>query len=492
MKILLVYPKSPSTFWSFHNAVKFISKKSAEPPLGLITVAAMLPRKWDKKLIDMNIRSLKDEHILWADYVFLTGMNIHKESFKKVVRRCNELNRKVVAGGPMVTFDHKEFLGVDHFVLNEAEKTLPPFLRDLEKGRARRIYSSKSFPDISQTPIPLWHLLEKEKYSSMSIQYSRGCPHNCEFCSITVLNGHKPRTKTSGQFLAELQALYDGGWRAGVFIVDDNFIGNKRMLKNDFLPALIEWSKAHKYPFEFTTEVSVNLADDARLMELMARAGFNHTFVGIETTNSDSLVECGKKQNVERDLLSAVKKMHKQGLRVSGGFILGFDHDPPTIFKQMIDFIQSSGIVTAMVGLLNAPPGTRLSERLKKEKRLLGEMTGDNLDGSINFIPKMNYQKLISGYKDVLETIYSQKDYYERVKTFLKEFRPGSSKSNRVSLQGVKALLKSMWILGVVEKGKRYYWKLLFYSLFRHTKKFPLAIEMAIYGFHFRQVIKNT
>ena len=491
MNILLVYPQSPSTFWSFRNAVKFISKKSAEPPLGLITVAAMLPATWDKKLIDMNIRPLKDEHILWADFVFLTGMTIHKESFKKVLRRCNALNRKVVAGGPMVSFDYKEFPEVDHFVLNEAEITLPRFLEDLEKGRARQIYSSKKFPDICRTPVPLWNLLEKDKYSSMSIQYSRGCPHNCEFCSITVLNGHKPRTKSSAQFLAELEALYMSGWRDGVFIVDDNFIGNKKKLKNDFLPALIEWSKAHDYPFEFTTEVSINLADDARLMSLMSLAGFNHTFVGIETTHSASLAECGKKQNIERDLLSSVRKLHQAGLRVSGGFILGFDHDPPSIFKDMTAFIQNSGVVTAMVGLLNAPSGTPLWQRLKKEKRLLNEMSGDNLDGSINFVPIMNYHNLIAGYKEVLTTIYSQKVYYERVKTFLKEYRPSALKSNRVCLQGIKALFKSIWILGFLEKGKRYYWKLFFYSLLRQTKKFPLAVEMAIYGFHFRQIIKS-
>ena len=491
MNILLVYPQSPSTFWSFHNAVRFIAKKSAEPPLGLITVAAMLPQDWQKKLIDMNVSLLRDEDIKWADYVFLTGMTIHKTSFKKIVRRCNELNTKVVAGGPMVTFDHNEFLGVDHFILNEAEVTLPLFLEDLQRGRAQSVYTSEEYPDICRTPAPVWDLLEMDKYTGMSIQYSRGCPYNCEFCSITLLNGHVPRSKSAGQFLGELQALYDSGWRDGVFIVDDNFIGNKRKLKNELLPALIQWSMVHNYPFEFTTEVSVNLADDAKLMSMMSQAGFNHTFVGIETTNTDSLAECGKKQNIRRNLLTAVQKMHYNGLRVSGGFILGFDHDPLSIFKQMTDFIQQSGVVTAMVGLLNAPSGTPLWQRLKKERRLLSSISGDNLDGSINFIPKMNYQKLISGYKEVLETIYSQKEYYERVKTFLKDFRPSGLKSNRVSLQGIKALFKSMWILGVLEKGKSYYWKLFFFSLFKETKKFPLAVEMAIYGFHFRQVIKS-
>jgi len=492
MKILLVYPQIPSTFWSFKSAVKFVSKKSTEPPLGLVTVAALLPEDWEKRIIDTNVTHLRDEDIKWADYLFITGMNIQKDSFKKIVRRSNELNTPVAAGGPMVTSDYKEFLGIDHFILNEGEITLPRFLADLERGEAEHVYQSDEFPDISQLPIPQWELLDLDKYTNMSIQYSRGCPFDCEFCSITMLNGHKPRTKDTSQFLHELDAVYNLGWRGGVFIVDDNFIGNKRKLKQDLLPALIEWSIEHDYPFNFGTEVSINIADDDELMLLMAQAGFDHTFVGIETPDTDCLLECGKKQNINRDLLSSVNKLHQKGLRVSGGFILGFDNDPPGIFEQLISFIQKSGITTAMVGLLNAPAGTKLFKRLKNENRLLDSSTGDNMDGSINFIPKMKYQNLIAGYKRVLETIYSQKDYYERVKKFLQDYQPQIQKLKKITYQDIKALLKSIWFLGIREKGKRYYWKLFFYSLFRQTKKFPMAITMAIYGFHFRQVIKNV
>ncbi|HDL18787.1 MAG TPA: DUF4070 domain-containing protein [Bacteroidetes bacterium] len=492
MKILLVYPETPVTFWSFKDALRFISKKSAEPPLGLLTIAAMLPVDWDKKLIDMNVSPLKDEQIRWADYLFLTGMNIHKCSFKKVMRRSNELNTPVVAGGPMVTTDYEEFLGVDHFVLNEAEATLPPFLNDLRAGKAKHIYTTKEFPEITHTPVPLWHLLEKKKYGNMSIQYSRGCPYNCEFCSITMLNGHRPRTKSTEQFLAELTTLFDYGWRGSIFVVDDNFIGNKKKIKNELLPALIEWSKQHHYPFEFGTETSINLADDDRLIKLMAEAGFNHTFIGIETPNDESLAECGKTQNLKQDLLPSIKKLHKAGLRVSGGFIIGFDHDLSDIFEQQIRFIRNSGIVTAMVGLLNAPAGTRLFERLKKENRLLSNSSGNNMDGSINFIPKMKYQTLIAGYKRVLETIYSPKEYYERVKTFLTEYQSTIKNPVRITFSEIKALFKSMWFLGVLEKGKQYYWKLFFLSLFKYPKKFPMAITLAIYGFHFRQVVKTT
>ncbi len=492
MNVLLVYPETPCTFWSFKEALKFISKKSSEPPLGLLTVAAMLPEDWEKKLIDMNVSPLKDEDIRWADYLFISGMNIHKSSFKEVIRRSNELGTPVVAGGPMVTADHREFLGVDHFILNEAEITLPRFLKDLQNGCPKPIYSTKKFPDISQTPVPLWNLLDKKKYAIMSIQYSRGCPYDCEFCSITMLNGHRPRTKSKEQFITELESLYQQGWRGGVFIVDDNFIGNKKKLKAELLPALIEWSQKRKHPFSFTTEASINLADDEELVQLMVEAGFDHTFIGIETPNSESLVECGKKQNLQRNMLTSVKKLQNHGLRVSGGFIVGFDNDPPNIFEQQINFIQKSGIVLAMVGLLNAPTGTRLFKRLKSERRILSTLSGDNMDGSLNFIPKMEYRTLIAGYKRILETIYSQRKYYERVKNFLREYNQPVKKAQKLTFTDIKALLKSMWILGIRGKEKRYYWQLFFLSLFKYPKKFPIAITLAVYGFHFRRIVKTV
>jgi radical SAM superfamily enzyme YgiQ (UPF0313 family) len=491
MKILLVYPETPSTFWSFCNAIKFISKKSSSIPLGLITIAAMLPKTWKKKLIDMNVSQLTDKHIIWADYVFVSGMNVHIKSFKQIVKRCNELDVKVVAGGPLVKSNYQEFLGVDHFILDEAEVTLPQFLEDLQNGHAKRIYSTDKFPDLSSTPEPLWNLLEIKKYAGMNIQYSRGCPFDCEFCSITTMNGRKPRTKSKEQFLSELESLYMHGWRGHVFIVDDNFIGNKRKLKSEILPALIEWSKKRNYPFAFTTEVSINLADDEDLVRLMVEAGFNHTFIGIETPNEDSLTECGKNQNQRGDMVASVKKLQRHGLIVSGGFIVGFDHDTPTIFEQQIHFIQKSGIVTAMVGLLNALSGTRLFNRLESENRLLNIMSGNNMDGAINFIPKMDYQKLIKGYKELLETIYSPKEYYKRIKTFLQEYSLPRKKLNRLKFCDIQAFAKSLWKLGLLEKGKQYYWKLILLSLFKYPKKFSIAVTMAIYGFHFRRIVES-
>ena len=491
MKILLVYPQYPDTFWSFKHALKFVSKKAAFPPLGLLTVAAMLPGGWEKKLVDMNVTRLTDDDIKWADYVFISAMVVQQNSVKEVITRCKGLNTKIVAGGPLFTTGYEDFDGVDHFVLGEAEVTLPLFLEDLEKGCARHVYTSDMRPEISKTPIPLWSLINMKAYSSMNVQYSRGCPFNCEFCDIILLNGHTPRTKDREQLLAELEELYRRGWRDSVFVVDDNFIGNKKKLKLEILPAIIEWRKGKKYPFPLFTESSINLADDEELMKLMVAAGFNTVFIGIETPNEESLVECAKLQNQNRDLVASVKKIQNYGMEVQGGFIVGFDSDPPNIFKDQINFIQKSGIVTAMVGLLNAPTGTRLYQRLKEENRLVKAFTGNNTDCSLNFIPKMNYETLIDGYKHILNTIYSPKHYYERVKTFLREYKPRRGTAGRLQSHHIRAFFKSIWFLGIREKGRRYYWKLFLSTLLKQPRKFPISISLSVYGYHFRKVVEK-
>ena len=327
----------------------------------------------------------------------------------------------------------------------------------------------------------------------MNIQYSRGCPFSCDFCDIIILNGHKPRTKTKDQILAELEALRANNWRGSVFIVEDNFIGNKKKLKAEILPAIITWMREKKHIFSMFTEVSINLVDDEELMQMMGEAGFSRVFIGIETPNEDSLAECNKFTNKNRDLVASVKKIQNYGFEVQGGFIVGFDSDPLSIFRNQINFIQNSGIVTAMVGLLNAPRGTELYQRMKKENRLLTTMSGDNMDFSLNFIPKMNQQTLINGYKQILNTIYSPKQYYERVTTFLKEFKPKKRKEEVLHLQAyhIEGLLKSMWVLGIKEKGRCYYWKFFFATLFKYPHSFPLSMSLAVYGFHFRKVIEQ-
>lgn len=491
MKVLLVYPRCPDTFWSFRHALKFISKKASFPPLGLLTVAAMLPEEWEKKLADMNVSALTEDDLKWADCVFVGAMVVQKKSALDVVGRAKRLGKRVVAGGPLFTADHQGFEGVDHFVLNEAENTLPPFLDDLDKGRARPIYTSQEWPDIKRTPPPLWNLIDMKRYATMSIQYSRGCPFDCEFCDVVGLNGHRPRTKTSEQILEELELLYTQGWRGGVFFVDDNFIGNKKRLKEEILPSLIEWMIRRRYPFHFLTEASLNISDDEELIRGMVRAGFRTVFIGIETPHEESLAECSKHQNKNRDLVACVHKIQDAGLEVQGGFIVGFDHDPPSIFDRQINFIQKSGIVTAMVGLLTAQRGTRLYRRLKNEDRLLHDTSGDNTDCSLNFIPKMRTETLISGYRKILRTIYSPKHYYKRVMTFLKEYKPRPLKKKTVlEFCYFKAFLKSIWVLGIKGKERLYYWKLLSWTLLRHPRSFSLAVSFSIYGFHFRKIMQ--
>jgi len=491
MNILLVYPKIPSTFWSFEGALKIISKKSAEPPLGLITIAAMLPQFWKLKLVDMNVTELIDRDIKWADFIFLSGMNVQLNSFRDVIKRSNLLGTKLVAGGPLATTQHQDFLGVDHFVLNEAEITLPAFLNDLENGNPKAIYTSPKFPDVENSPMPKWELLDIKKYAAMSLQYSRGCPYDCEFCSITMLNGRTPRTKSKEQFLSELDRIYKLGWRGSISVVDDNFIGNKVKLKKEILPALIEWSKVRKHPFNFITEVSINLADDEELMDKMVNAGFDSLFIGIETPNSSSLDECGKKQNLKRNLVQSVHKLQNKGLLVSGGFIVGFDNDPPSIFDDQINFIKESGIISAMVGLLNAPTGTKLFKRLKSENRLLETFNGNNMDSSVNFVPKMKYSDLIRGYADILKTIYADKEFYIRIKKFLKNYHPPELRRKIPTIAELRIFIKLVWNLGVIGKGKIYFWKLFIHSLFNHPQKFVLAMTLAVYGFHFKQIVKT-
>ena len=486
MNVLLIYPEFPDTFWSFKHALKFIHKKAAFPPLGLLTLGAMLPEEWSKRLVDINATKLTEKDLAWADCAFISGMVVQRESARQTIARCKEAGLKVIAGGPLFTSKYEEFEDVDHFVLNEAELTLPPFLADFKMGHAKRVYETSEFCDIREALAPMWELADLKRYASMSIQFSRGCPFNCEFCNVTALFGHRPRIKTAEQIIAELDGLYHVGWRGQVFFVDDNFIGNKRYLKTQLLPALIKWQKDQK-GIPFFTEASVNLADDQRLMEMMVEAGFDTVFIGIETPDEESLAECNKKQNKNRDLVEDVKRMQRAGLQVQAGFIVGFDNDTPSIFQRQIDFIQKSGIVTAMVGLLQAPPGTRLHERLKRESRLLGHMSGDNVDGTTNIIPKMDLNTLHEGYRNILRHIYSHKHYYQRIKTFLGEYKAPKIEIP-LDFQRFLAFFRSNIRLGILGKERFQYWKLLLWTLFRRPELFSLAVTLAIQCYHFRKI----
>ncbi len=492
MNILLVYPRFPDTYWSFKHALKFISKKSLNIPLGLITVASLLPKYWNKKLTDMNVSKLKDKNIAWADYVFISAMTVQTASVRMVIKRCKQLNTKIVAGGPLFTEEYENFADVDHLVLNEAEITLPLFIDDLNNGRPKRIYQTDLFADMVNSPVPDYSLLSHRHYAMAGIQYSRGCPFDCEFCDITALFGRRVRTKTPAQIIDELSLMYKMGWRGSVFFVDDNFIGHKKKIKTELLPGMVKWMKTNKQPFMFTTEASINLADDQELMDMMVKAGFIKVFVGIETPEEMSLTECNKLQNNKRDMIFNVKCIQQSGMEVTAGFIVGFDNDPANIFQRQVDFIQQSGIITAMVGLLNAPRMSKLYHRLHKEGRILSAFSGDNTDFSMNFIPKMDREMLMKGYQKIIKGIYSSKSYYERVRLFLKNYDPPFKAQRKVTLKKLSALMKSIVILGILQKDRWHYWHLFFWSLFNKPKSFPLAVTYSIYGYHFRKVFREN
>ena len=486
MNVLLICPAFPNTFWSFTYALKFVGKKAAYPPLGLLTVAAMLPEEFHKRLVDVNTDKLTEEDLAWADMAFIGGMAVQRESAKHIIARCKARGLKVVAGGPLFSAEADEFGEVDHLVLDEAELTLPIFLEDLKNGHPRKIYRASGFCDLSYTPIPAWALVRMRKYASMSIQFSRGCPFNCDFCNVTTLFGHRVRMKTPQQVLAELDSLYADGWRSNIFFVDDNFIGNKAYLKARLLPALIEW-RQNKKGCVFYTEASINLADDPELLDMMSRAGFDSVFIGIESPDEGSLTECQKIQNKNRDLLKDVRRIQRAGLQVLGGFIVGFDSDSPSTFQRHIDFIQKSGIVTAMVGILQAPPGTRLFERLQKENRVVGPISGDNVDGTTNIVPKMGINTLTEGYQAIMGHIYSPQHYYQRVKTLMKELGTPQARTP-MNYQRVLAFFRSSLRLGIFGKERFHYWHLLLWSLIRNPRQLSLAVTLAIYGHHFRRI----
>jgi len=489
MKVLLVYPEFPDTYWSFRHALTFEGKRSAFPPLGLLTVSAMLPESWERRLVDMNVRALKPSDIQWADVVFASAMLVQKESLKQVVALCNAARKRVIVGGPYVTTTLEELTGADHVVLGEAEETLPQLVRDLERGEALPVYHAPERPQLALTPIPDFKLADLKRYSAMSVQYSRGCPFNCEFCDIIEIYGRVPRTKSNEQMLAELDVLKQAGWRGTVFIVDDNFIGNKKNVKL-MLPHLAEWQERHGRPFTFITEASVNLAEDDTLLDLMRQAGFNRAFLGIETPVEASLKEAQKGQNTRRDLLESVKKIQSYGIEVMAGFIVGFDNDPEDIFERMTHFIRESAIPLAMVGLLTALPNTQLWRRLSGEGRLLGESEGNNTHSDLNFIPRMDSAILVEGYKSILRSIYDTREYYDRALECLKRVsQPGLKSQRRNSIiRDASALARITLRLGVRDRDRMEFWRFMTQTLAHHRGAFADSMRLAAMGYHFRKL----
>ncbi len=490
-RTLLAYPAIPDTYWSLTGFLPFLGKKAMVPPLGLASVAALLPENFTCRLVDLNIEDLTDEDLRWADLVFLSAMVIQKESFDEIVSRAKEFGCRIVAGGPYPTSSYQKIDGVDHFVLNEAEITLPRFIDDLERGEAHPLYTSSEKPSLDIVPIPRFDLIKVQNYLTMAIQFSRGCPFNCEFCDIIEMFGRKPRLKSPDQLLMEIEAVQRTGFRGSIFLVDDNFIGHKRKVK-DLLRAIIQWQKDRGYPFQFYTEASVDLAGDEEMMQLMQDAGFDFVFLGLETPNEESLKATGKDHNLKIDLVEAVDRIQRHGMAVAGGFILGFDTDDETIFDRMIEFVERSSIPMAMIGLLAAMPNTQLYRRLEKEGRLLEDWSGSNTHNlEANFITTLPHEVLAEGYKRVLRTLYRPRSYFDRSLRFLKKLPTKKVSPPPYSIPHMGFILFISLIWQSLSFYGLEYLRYLFLGMRHRLSMLPDLIAYSLQGHHFITYTRN-
>src|SRR5712692_2236545 len=491
MKALFVYPEFPNTYWSFKHALPLAGKRSPVPPLGPLTRGTRRTCYSKRRLGEANVTNLRDADLEWADIVFCSAMIVQQCSLRKILDRCKAQGKRIAIGGPFVSTGSEHVDDADFLFLGEAELLLPDFLRDLDAGHPQHIYQTDKKPDLTHTPVPDFALADMKRYSSMCIQFSRGCPFNCEFCDIIEIYGRVPRTKTNAQMIAEFDALLDSGWRGRLFIVDDNFIGNKKAVKN-LLPELCDWMERRKYPFGLFTEASVNLADDDALLALMRRANFRKVFLGIETPVEASLKEAQKGQNTRRDLMESVRKIQSYGMAVMAGFIVGFDNDPADIFQRQIDFITQSGIAMAMVGLLSALPDTQLWRRLKGEGRLILESTGDNTDCTLNFIPKIDSETLIAGYKTIMRTLYEPAEYYARALTSLKNtITTGMPRDRVLNLENLMAGVSVVFKLGLLDHSRRDFWRFLRRTNSEDRSLLAEAVALAAMGYHFRRITEQ-
>jgi radical SAM superfamily enzyme YgiQ (UPF0313 family) len=483
MKALLVNPEFPPTYWSYRYALRFVGKRCAQPPLGLATVAALLPRHWEPRMVDLNVERLRDRDLSAADVVLVTGMHSQRASLHDVLARCRKLGVKTVVGGPYATSEPHLLEEADHLVLGEAEDTLAAFCADLEAGRAPRIVQNEERPDVTKTPIPRYDLLRPGAYHSMSLQYSRGCPFSCEFCDIIVVFGRRPRTKTAEQVEAELDAIEATGFRGSVFFVDDNFIGNKKAVRA-LLPAIRSWQERHGWPFDFYTEASLNLAEDAALMTAMTEAGFSSVFIGIESPSEEALLETRKNQNIGGSLVDRVHEVLRHGLDVWGGFIVGFDSDGPEIFDRQIEFIEKAAIPEAMVGLLHAIPGTPLEKRLRAEGRLRPMASTDQF-GRTNFQTRLPEEEVVHGYRRILQSLYEPDRYLNRVRAMMRVRPAFVSRHGWLQPRKLLAGARAMAVQGIAGSYRRSYWRFLREVWRADRQRLAEAVMRAACGHHF-------
>ena len=493
-KALLVYPEHPPTYWGANYALEMVGIKAAFPPLGLLTIAAMFPPEYELRVADMNVAPLEDSDLEWADMVFTSTMIVQRVSLNTVIERCNRAGVPVIAGGPHPTTFHDEIPGVDHFVLDEAEEIFPGFLRDLESGIAKTIYREPRKPDVTLTPVPRFDLIDLENYYSMGLQFSRGCPFDCEFCDITKLYGRVPRTKSPAQMVTEFDSLRKLGWKGPLFLVDDNFIGNKREAMK-LLPVIAEWQKAHGYPFTLSTEASVNLAHMDELMDAMVEAGFDTVFLGIETPNPKALIKTKKPQNTSRKeenfLFNAVRKIQHKGMQVQGGFILGLDSDDEGVFDAQIEFIQQAGIPVAPIYLLTALRGTDMYERLRAENRLLDKEIGTNAM-TLNFKPELDPGTLIDGYRRVTATLYDPtlENYFQRCLALFEHLK--AVPHLRRPLGGNAVVVAAMRVRRQLSKDQIPAFSRFLAQVSRdHPRMLTTALRLAALGYHFERVTRQ-
>ena len=476
-----------------NHTLQILGKSAWYPPLGLLTIAAMLPESWHLHLVDLNVTILKDDDLDWADLVFLSAMNVQEISARDIIHRATARNKTIVAGGSLFTLQHERFPGIHHFILNEAEITLPQYLADLELGIPKTIYQSDAFASVRETPIPAWNLIDLKKYQYGIIQYSRGCPYHCEFCDVPTLYGNLPRTKTPEQVIAELEVFREQSVVPSILFADDNLIGNRKVLKQELLPALIAWRKQHVPIFSFSTQVSINLVDDEEMMDLMLEAGFRHLFIGIETDDEDTLTLTRKSQNLRRNILNSISILHRKGFIVVGGFIVGFDTDTVDTFQNQIDLIQSSGIMLATVNMLKAPPGTPLFERMKNEDRLIADFSFQEAETNIRLnMPAATFYR---EFHRTIQLIYGAAFSFERAKKWLSEFNHLPTVETDIpglnATEYLPVLFRTIFYIGIRYKDRKYFWRLLWWTLRHRPRLMDWALIESIFIYQLHHLLQE-
>ena len=485
MRVLLLYPLFPKSFWSFEKTLALVDCKALLPPLGLITVAALLPQKWEFRLVDHNIQEITEADWEWAELVIISGMIVQKKDLLAQIGEAKQRDKLVAVGGPYATTSPQEVESADFLILDEGEITLPMFIAAVERGDRSGVFRATEKPAVTETPIPRYDLLNLSAYDNMSVQFSRGCPFQCEFCDIIVLYGRKPRTKTPEQLIAELEFLYDLGWRGAVFMVDDNFIGNKRNVKL-LLRELKVWMADKGYPFGLTTEASVDLAKDEELMELMVECNFKKVFLGIETPDTDSLALTNKMQNTRDPLNESIDKITRAGMQVMAGFIIGFDGEKPHAGDRIVQFVEQTGIPMAMFSMLQALPNTALWHRLEREGRLLNSAANINQTTLMNFVPTRAIEDIATEYVEAFWQLYEPKAYLNRIfRYYMKLGEAKNVVSKRTSWKTIRALGLLLWKQGVQAPSRWLFWRNLIQVIVRKPRQLEIYLTLCAYLEHF-------